>query len=246
MSLETVKSLKVRKSKQIRYTEDEIMEIFRRFSVQRPFPKSDLIYTNVFTLLVAVLLSAQSTDSGVNRVTQELFCRADHPEKMVALGEEGIAHHIRTIGLWRSKSRNIYKLCCLLMDRYGGQVPDNREELMTLPGVGNKTANVILNIAFGQPTIAVDTHIFRLGNRLGLAPGKTPEEVEKKLMQIIPARYLHNAHHWLVLHGRYICKARKAQCTQCIIADLCKASIKTNAIAAPLIQVKGNGAPAFS
>ncbi|MFT4344323.1 endonuclease III [Bartonella bacilliformis] len=227
------------------YREDEIAEIFRRFSIQRPTPESDLTYTNVFTLLIAVVLSAQATDAGVNKVTQKLFRLADRPEKMVALGEEGIAHHIRAIGLWRAKARNIYALCCLLIDQYGGHVPDNREALMALPGVGRKTANVILNVAFGQPTIAVDTHIFRLGNRLGLAPGKTPEMVEEKLVKIIPSYYMRYAHHWLILHGRYICKARKAQCTQCIIADLCKAAIKTNTIPAPLVEIKGNGAPVF-
>ncbi|MCZ2157740.1 endonuclease III [Bartonella sp. 220] len=229
----------------ILYVEDEIEEIFRRFSVQRPFPKSDLIYTNAFTLLVAVVLSAQATDMSVNKATKELFRLADQPEKMVALGEEEIAHHIRSIGLWRAKARNVYALCNFLIDQYGGQVPNSREALIALPGVGRKTANVVLNVAFGQPTLAVDTHIFRLSNRLGLAPGKTPEIVEEKLLKIIPMRYLHHAHHWLILHGRYICQARKVHCTQCIIADLCKAAIKTNAIPAPLVEVQGNGAPIF-
>ncbi|WP_455476032.1 endonuclease III [Bartonella sp. B17] len=245
MTQKIIKFPKARKTAEILYKEDEIAEIFRRFSVQRPHPKSDLVYTNVFTLLVAVILSAQATDVSVNKATEELFRLADKPEKMVALGEEEIARHIRTIGLWRAKARNVYALCGVLVDQYGGQVPDNREALMALPGVGRKTANVVLNIAFGQPTMAVDTHIFRLGNRIGLAPGKTPEIVEKKLLKIIPIRYLRYAHHWLILHGRYICQARKAQCMQCIIADLCKAEIKTNAVPAPLVEVQGNGAPIF-
>ncbi|KEG21208.1 endonuclease III [Bartonella bacilliformis] len=245
MAEKRIKSLKVQDITKTLYREDEISEIFRRFSIQRPTPESDLTYTNVFTLLVAVVLSAQATDAGVNKVTQKLFRLADRPEKMVALGEKGIAHHIRAIGLWRAKARNIYALCCLLIDQYGGHVPDNREALMALPGVGRKTANVILNVAFSQPTIAVDTHIFRLGNRLGLAPGTKPEMVEEKLEKIIPSCYMRYAHHWLVLHGRYICKARKVQCTQCIIADLCKAAIKTNVIPAPLVEIKGNGAPVF-
>ncbi|WP_019223150.1 endonuclease III [Bartonella rattaustraliani] len=245
MAQRTIKLSKMQKSFETLYSKEEIAEIFRRFSVQRPVPKSDLIYTNVFTLLIAVVLSAQATDVSVNKATRELFRLADRPEKMVALGEEEIARHIRTIGLWRAKARNVYALCNFLIEHYGGQVPDNREALITLPGVGRKTANVVLNVAFGQLTLAVDTHIFRLSNRLGLAPGKTPEIVEEKLLNIIPVRYLRHAHHWLILHGRYICQARKAQCTQCIIADLCKAAIKTNAVPAPLVEIQGNGAPIF-
>ncbi|WP_074381146.1 endonuclease III [Bartonella doshiae] len=245
MTQSIIKSSKARKVAGILYSEDEIEEIFRRFSVQRPFPKSDLIYTNAFTLLVAVVLSAQATDASVNKATKELFRLADKPEKMIVLGEEEIARHIRAIGLWRAKARNVYALCNFLINQYGGQVPDNREALMALPGVGRKTANVVLNIAFGRPTMAVDTHIFRLGNRLGLAPGKTPEIVEEKLLKIIPVGYLRHAHHWLILHGRYICQARKVQCAQCIIADLCKAAIKTNTIPAPLVEVQGNGPPIF-
>ncbi|WP_455479470.1 endonuclease III [Bartonella sp. B23] len=245
MSQRTTKLSKTQKSFEILYSEDEVEEIFRRFSVQRPIPRSDLIYTNAFTLLVAVVLSAQATDASVNKATKELFRLADKPEKMIVLGEEEIARHIRAIGLWRAKARNVYALCNFLINQYGGQVPDNREALMALPGVGRKTANVVLNIAFGQPTMAVDTHIFRLGNRLSLAPGKTPEVVEEKLLNIIPVGYLRHAHHWLILHGRYICQARKVQCKQCIIADLCKAAIKTNSIPAPLIEIQGNGAPIF-
>ncbi|WP_375615601.1 endonuclease III [Bartonella sp. AP58NXGY] len=245
MTQRTIKLSKARNLSGILYNKDEIAEIFRRFSVQRPAPKSDLIYTNIFTLLVAVVLSAQATDVSVNKATKELFRLADQPEKMVALGEEEIALHIRSIGLWRAKARNVYALCNCLINQYGGQVPDTREALMSLPGVGRKTANVVLNIAFGQPTLAVDTHIFRLSNRLGLAPGKTPEIVEEKLLKIIPIYYLRHAHHWLILHGRYICQARQAKCAQCIIADLCKAASKTNAIPAPLVEIQGNGAPIF-
>ncbi|WP_019219181.1 endonuclease III [Bartonella florencae] len=247
MTQRTIKTKlsKVRKSSAILYREDEIEEIFRRFSVQRPSPKSDLIYTDIFTLLIAVVLSAQATDTSVNKATKELFRIADQPEKMVSLGEEEIARHIRSIGLWRAKARNVYALCNFLIDHYDGQVPDTREALMALPGVGRKTANVVLNIAFGQPTLAVDTHIFRLSNRLGLAPGKTPDIVEEKLLKIIPTHYLRHAHHWLILHGRYVCQARKAQCIHCIIADLCKAAMKTNTIPAPLVEVQGNGAPIF-
>lgn len=225
------------------YTRDEIEEIFRRFSLQRPNPKSDLIYSTPFTLLVAVVLSAQATDSSVNKATRQLFSIADTPQKMVALGQEGIANYIRTIGLWRAKAKNVYELCKILDEKYNGKVPNTREALMALPGVGRKTANVVLNIAFNQPTIAVDTHIFRFCNRTELAPGKTPEEVEKKLVRIIPPKYLNHAHHWLILHGRYVCKARKPDCFHCIIADICKAAIKTNAIPAPIVEVKGNGAP---
>lgn len=225
------------------YTKSEVAEIFRRFSVQRPNPQSDLIYHNPFTLLVAVVLSAQATDAGVNKATKPLFEIADTPQKMAELGEEGIADYIRSIGLWRAKAKNVYALCNILVAQYGGKVPDTRDALMALPGVGRKTANVVLNVAFGQPTMAVDTHIFRIGNRLGLAPGKTPDEVEKKLVKIIPQQYMDHAHHWLILHGRYICKARKPDCLHCIIADICQAAVKTNAIPAPLVEIKGNGAP---
>jgi len=233
-----------KKSRHVRgtaYTEDEIEEIFRRFSVQRPDPQSDLQYTNPYTLLVAVVLSAQATDAGVNKATKPLFEIADTPEKMVALGEEELGRYIRTIGLWRNKAKNVIALSQSLIKNNCGQVPDSRETLMALPGVGRKTANVVLNVAFHQPTMAVDTHIFRLANRLELAPGKTPEEVEKKLLKIIPPHYLQHAHHWLILHGRYVCKARKPECQNCIIADLCKAAIKTNSIPAPLIELKHAG-----
>lgn len=237
------KSSKVKKVGGSAYTPEEIEEIFRRFSVQRPNPRSDLVYSSPFTLLIAVVLSAQATDASVNKATKPLFAIADTPEKMAALGEQGIANYIRTIGLWRAKAKNVYALSKILYEKYGGQVPNTREALMALPGVGRKTANVVLNVAFNQPTMAVDTHIFRFCNRTELAPGKAPEEVEKKLIRIIPPKYMSHAHHWLILHGRYVCKARKPDCLHCIIADLCKAAVKTNAVPAPLIEVKGNGAP---
>ena len=221
----------------IPYTVEEIHEIFRRFSVQRPEPRSELDYSNTFTMLVAVVLSAQATDAGVNKATKKLFAIADTPEKMAALGEGGIADHIRTIGLWRAKAKNVQALSEALTRDHGGEVPNSREELVELPGVGRKTANVVLNNVFGEPTLAVDTHIFRLGNRLLLAPGKTPEEVEAGFLKIIPPEFLRHAHHWLILHGRYVCKARRPECENCVIADLCKAPVKTCDVPAPLVQI---------
>ena len=220
-----------------RYTTAEIAEIFRRFSIQRPEPKGELAHVNAFTLLVAVALSAQATDIGVNRATRDLFQVADTPEKMLALGEERLGTYIKTIGLWRNKARNVIALSQKLVDDFGGEVPRTREELVTLPGVGRKTANVVMSMAFGIPTMAVDTHILRIGNRIGLAPGKTPDEVEAILMRVIPADYLFHAHHWLILHGRYTCKARKPDCTACVIADICKAKDKTNSEPAPLVRL---------
>ena len=225
------------KRPKIPYTADEIYEIFRRFSVQRPEPRSELDYTNAFTMLVAVVLSAQATDAGVNKATKKLFAIADTPEKMAALGEGGIANHIRTIGLWRAKAKNVLALSETLIRDHRGEVPDSREELVKLPGVGRKTANVVLNNVFGEPTLAVDTHIFRLGNRLLLAPGKTPEAVEAGFLKIIPPEFLRHAHHWLILHGRYVCKARRPECERCVIADLCKAPVKTCDVPAPLVQL---------
>lgn len=219
------------------YSPEEIREIFRRFSVQRPEPHGELEHVNAFTLLVAVVLSAQATDAGVNKATRALFQVADTPEKMLALGEEKLGEYIRTIGLWRNKAKNVIALCEALIRDYGSQVPDSREALVSLPGVGRKTANVVLNMAFGQPTMAVDTHILRLGNRLGLAPGNTPEQVEDTLVHIIPEDYLRHAHHWLILHGRYVCKARKPDCPACVIADICKAAVKTTEIPAPLVEI---------
>ena len=219
------------------YSQAEVHEIFRRFSVQRPEPKGELEYVNAFTLLVAVVLSAQATDAGVNKATRALFKAADTPEKMAALGEEKIGAYIRTIGLWRAKAKNVATLSQMLVRDHGGKVPETREELVQFPGVGRKTANVVLNMAFGQHTMAVDTHIFRIGNRIGLAPGKTPEEVEKRLIEVIPDEYMRHAHHWLILHGRYVCKARKPDCPACVIADICKSAEKTTSIPAPLVEI---------
>jgi len=205
----------------------QIEEAFRRFQAANPEPKGELRHINPFTLLVAVVLSAQATDAGVNKATPALFALADTPEKMVALGEERVRDLIKTIGLFRTKAKNVVELSRRLVAVHGGQVPRAREALEALPGVGRKTANVVLNMAFGEPTIAVDTHIFRVGNRTGLAPGKDPFEVEQKLEQAVPAHYKLHAHHWLILHGRYTCVARKPLCERCIIADLCRWPEKT-------------------
>jgi endonuclease III len=206
---------------------DQVAEIFRRFHKADPVPEGELDYVNPFTLLVAVVLSAQATDVGVNRATGPLFKVADSPEKMVELGETELISYIRTIGLYRMKAKNVIGLSRILIEKYGGKVPRERAALEALPGVGRKTANVVLNTAFGEPTIAVDTHIFRLGNRTGLAPGTTPLEVELKLEKLVPAEYKRHAHHWLILHGRYICKARKPECPRCLISDLCLFRPKT-------------------
>ena len=219
------------------YTPAEVHEIFRRFAVQRPEPKGELEHVNAFTLLVAVVLSAQATDAGVNKATRPLFAVADTPEKMLALGEEKVGEYIRTIGLWRAKARNVVALSEALIRDHGGEVPDDLDALVKLPGVGRKTANVVLNMAFGHHTMAVDTHILRIGNRIGLAPGKTPEQVEAELVRIIPDEYMRHAHHWLILHGRYVCKARKPDCPNCVIADICKAKEKTTSIPAPLVPI---------
>jgi len=207
----------------------QIEEMFRRFAEANPEPKGELHSVNDFTFLVAVVLSAQATDAGVNKATRPLFAKVDTPEKMVALGEDGLREAIKTIGLFRAKAKNVIALSKMLIEQHHSKVPSTREELEALPGVGRKTTNVILNIVFGEPTIAVDTHLFRLGNRLGLASGKSPLEVEKKLEKAIPAPYLRHAHHWLILHGRYICKARKPECWRCIVADQCNFKPKTNA-----------------
>jgi endonuclease-3 len=201
--------------------------IFERLSAAMPEPKTELEYTNVYTLLVAVALSAQATDSGVNKATRGLFAIADTPEKMIALGEAGLVERIKTIGLFRNKARNVIALSQALIERHGSQVPREREALEALPGVGRKTANVVLSVAFGEPTIAVDTHVFRVAHRLGLAKGKTPREVEDALFKVISPRYLPHAHHWLILHGRYTCKALAPQCPRCVIADLCPWEGKT-------------------
>ncbi|MCF1466269.1 endonuclease III [Agrobacterium vitis] len=219
------------------YSKAELEEIFRRFSVQRPEPKGELEHVNPFTLVVAVALSAQATDAGVNKATRALFAVADTPEKMVALGEEKVRDYIKTIGLFRNKAKNVIALSQKLIDDFGSEVPKTREELVTLPGVGRKTANVVMSMAFGIPTMAVDTHILRIGNRIRLAPGKTPDEIEEILMRIIPKHYLFHAHHWLILHGRYCCKARKPECERCVIADLCKSPEKTCDVPAPLVEL---------
>jgi endonuclease-3 len=212
-----------------RLTQEQVDEIFRRFHNANPNPKTELHYRDTFTLLVAVVLSAQATDSSVNRATPELFRVADTPEKMVMLGEAGLIDKIKMIGLYRSKAKNLIALSKALAEQHGSKVPDNREALEALPGVGRKTANVVLNVAFGQSTIAIDTHAFRVANRTGLAPGKTPLEVEFKLNRIVPERYRHNAHHWLILHGRYVCKARRPECWRCLINDICLFKPKTPA-----------------
>ena len=200
----------------------DIYEAFRRFHEVEPEPKGELHYVNPFTLVVAVALSAQATDIGVNKATKPLFEIADTPEKMYALGEDGIRDYIKTIGLFNAKAANVYKLCKMLIDDFNSEVPQTREELIKLPGVGRKTANVVLNMAFGQPTIAVDTHLFRVGNRTGMAKGKNPDQVEAQLEKKIPTEFKLHAHHWLILHGRYVCKARKPDCAKCLINDLCK------------------------
>jgi endonuclease-3 len=206
---------------------NEMEEVFRRFHEANPNPEGELDSVNTFTFLVAVVLSAQATDEGVNKATRELFKVADTPEKMFALGEDKVREHIKTIGLFRNKAKNVVALSKSLIDEHGSQVPSTREALEALPGVGRKTANVVLNICFGQPTIAVDTHLFRVSNRVGLAPGKTPLAVEQGLLKNIPKSYLLHAHHWLILHGRYVCKARKPECERCIISDLCLFSGKS-------------------
>ena len=222
---------------------DEVRRLFERLRAAMPAPRSELVYRSAYQLLVAVILSAQATDRSVNLATKPLFKVAGTPGAMVALGERRLARYIRTIGLWRNKAKNVIALSEALIRDYGGEVPGDRDELTKLPGVGRKTANVVLNMAFGQPTMAVDTHIFRIGNRLGLAPGKTPEEVEAGLIRIIPPEYMRHAHHWLILHGRYVCKARKPECERCVIADICKAAEKTNSIPAPLAELKADAFP---
>lgn len=198
-----------------------IEQFFLRLREANPQPTTELAYSSPFQLLIAVILSAQATDVGVNKATARLFPIAPTPDRMLALGEEGLSDYIKTIGLYRTKAKNVIATCRLLLERHGGEVPDDRAALEALPGVGRKTANVVLNTAFGHPTIAVDTHIFRLGNRTGLAPGKTVDAVEQKLLKVTPAEFLRDAHHWLILHGRYVCKARKPECDRCIVFDLC-------------------------
>ena len=204
----------------------DIDEFYRRLAQKTPKPETELRWKNPYTLLVAVVLSAQATDVGVNKATGPLFKRADSPEKMVALGEAGLKNIIKTIGLYNTKARNVIALSLILIERHGGKVPGERAALEALPGVGRKTASVVLNVAFGEPTIAVDTHIFRVSNRTGLAPGKTPLDVELGLLKRTPEQWKTHAHHWLILHGRYICKARKPLCGECLVFDLCSYKAK--------------------
>jgi len=226
-----------------RYTHEELVEIFSRFKQLRPEPKGELYHVNPYTLVVAVALSAQATDIGVNKATKHLFAVADTPEKMLALGEDKVRDYVKSIGLYKTKAKNIILLSQKLIDDFDGVVPQDRELLTTLPGVGRKTANVVVSMAFGQPTIAVDTHILRIGNRIGLAPAKTPDDVEAILERVIPAEYLYHAHHWLILHGRYTCKARKPECENCIIADLCKSKEKSCSIPAAIVPIPDQPIP---
>ncbi len=212
--------------KQARPSPERVEAIFRRLAAANPEPKGELEHSDPYTLLVAVVLSAQATDEGVNKATRGLFKAADTPRKMVALGEAAVQEHIKTIGLFRNKAKNVIALSEQLLAEHGGRVPRERDALEALPGVGRKTANVVLNIAFGEPTLAVDTHVFRMAHRLGLAAGKTPHEVEQGLVEVIPQQYMRRAHHWLILHGRYVCQARKPRCDACVVCDLCNAPDK--------------------
>jgi endonuclease-3 len=213
--------------------EQQRIELFRRLRKLNPHPKTELEYSTPFELLVAVILSAQATDKSVNLATRELFKVARNPRAILDLGIDGLAGYVKSIGLYQGKAKNIVATCRILLEEHGGEVPADREALEALPGVGRKTANVILNTAFGQPTIAVDTHIFRVANRLGLAPGKTVRDVEDKLLKRVPDEFMHDAHHWLILHGRYVCKARKPDCPTCVVADLCAFKDKTPALSRP-------------
>jgi endonuclease-3 len=227
-----------------KFSKREVAEFYHRLAESRPIPRTELEFISPFTLLVAVVLSAQATDVGVNKATPALFALADTPAKMTALGEERIAVLIRTIGLYRTKARNVVALSRILVEKHGGEVPADRDALQELPGVGRKTANVVMNVAFEHPTIAVDTHIFRVGNRTGLAPGKTPAAVEAILEAVTPAKYKLHAHHWLILHGRHVCKARKPDCPSCVVADLCRYGAKT--IPDALVAAKGAAKPKSS
>ena len=216
-----------RDSRGVTLTKDQIFEFFRRLAEDNPSPETELEFGNTYQLLVAVVLSAQATDVGVNKATRRLFQEVKTPQHMVELGEEGLKEHIKTIGLFNAKAKNVIALSEKLVAEHGGEVPPDRDTLVTLPGVGRKTANVVLNTAFGEPTMAVDTHIFRVANRTGLAPGRNVREVEDLLVRVIPDEYLHDAHHWLILHGRYVCKARVPDCPHCVIRDICRYRDKT-------------------
>lgn len=217
----------VKKPPKSKLKSTQIAALYAQLALERPDPKTELDYVDPYTLVVAVALSAQATDVGVNKATKGLFEAANTPEKMVALGVEGVERHIKTIGLWRNKAKNVVALSQMLIDDFDGHVPRDRDALTSLPGVGRKTANVVLNEAFGEPTIAVDTHIFRVSNRTGLAPGKTPDHVEAILERVTPAEYKKGAHHWLILHGRYVCDARKPACWRCGISEICQFKTKT-------------------
>lgn len=207
-----------------------IEEFFRRLAEKDPEPKTELNYINDYTLLVAVVLSAQATDAGVNKATQHLFKKVQTPEQMLKLGEAGLKDYVKTIGLYNAKAKNIISLSQILVKQFSSKIPRSREDLQTLPGVGRKTANVVLNVVYGEPTMAVDTHVFRVANRTGLAKGKTPEEVENRLVKVIPANWMQHAHHWLILHGRYTCKARTPLCPSCVVQDLCVFKDKTPSV----------------
>jgi endonuclease III len=221
------KAAAAKRSGGARLKPEEIARFFDRLAAANPDPRGELSFINPFTLLVAVVLSAQSTDAGVNKATEPLFKLVDSPAKMLALGEARLKDYVKTIGLYNTKARNIIALSRILVEQHGGEVPRDRAVLETLPGVGRKTANVVLNVAFGQPTLAVDTHIFRVCNRTGLAPGRNPREVEDRLEQVVPAARKLHAHHWLILHGRYVCKARKPDCPACLVRDICRYKAKT-------------------
>jgi endonuclease III len=223
MARAKVKSRKAAKG----FAPEKAAELYGRLAKQRPNPKTELKFVDPYTLLVSVVLSAQATDVSVNKATKPLFEIADTPEKMIKLGEAGLAKYIRTIGLWRNKAKNVIALSRILVEKHGGKTPRSREDLEALPGVGRKTASVVLHEAYGEPTIAVDTHVFRVSNRTGLAPGDTPDKVEALLQEVTPEKYKHGAHHWLILHGRYVCLARKPGCPECVIRDLCQYEAKT-------------------
>ncbi|MCF6274882.1 MAG: endonuclease III [Robiginitomaculum sp.] len=223
------KKLSKKKLPRPKLTRAKIADMFALWKKMDPEPETELNYHNAYTLVVAVALSAQATDVGVNKATKALFAVADTPEQMLAIGEDRLRDYIKTIGLYKTKAKNVIGLSQRLVDVFGSQVPDNRPDLESLPGVGRKTANVVLNVAFGQPTMAVDTHIFRVGNRTGMAPGKNPLEVELNLLKVIPEQYAVHAHHWLILHGRYTCKARTPMCFNCVVSDICKFKDKTKA-----------------
>lgn len=222
-------------------TKDQIFEFFRRLAEDNPSPETELEYGNAYQLLVAVALSAQATDVGVNKATRALFARVETPQAMLELGEDGLKDHIKTIGLFNSKAKNVIALSQILVDEHGGEVPGSRDELVKLPGVGRKTANVVLNCWFGQETFAVDTHIFRLSNRTGMAKGKTPEQVEAKLEKRVPQPFRRDSHHWMILHGRYVCKARSPECWRCKVVDLC--SFRKKVLEAPKGRAAAAGEP---